>query len=186
MAPPIKVTKENILQASLAIVRRGGVTALTAKSLAQELNCSTQPIFWAFGSMKNLLDAVTAEVVKIYDGYYARKIEGLPRFKSTGVNYIIFAAEEPELFRLLFMTERQSDTDILNASFDANKPEIIAALCEETGLPHDKATEMYIYMWLFSHGIATLIVTNTIKITMETVGKALTDVYVSLLAKYKE
>ena len=43
MPPRPKVTREQIVNGALALVRRGGEAALTAKALAAELACSTQP-----------------------------------------------------------------------------------------------------------------------------------------------
>ena len=58
MPPRPKVTREQIVNGALALVRRGGEAALTAKALAAELSCSTRPIFWHFSTMEELRGAV--------------------------------------------------------------------------------------------------------------------------------
>ena len=45
MPPKPKITKQQILEKALAIVREKGLAALTAKALAETLGCSTQPVF---------------------------------------------------------------------------------------------------------------------------------------------
>ena len=51
MAPKNKFTKEEMVAAALRVVRAKGADGLTAKTIADELGTSTQPIFTAFGSM---------------------------------------------------------------------------------------------------------------------------------------
>ena len=54
MAPKNKFTKEQIVAAALNVVREGGISSLTAKTLAEKLGTSTRPIFTAFATMDNL------------------------------------------------------------------------------------------------------------------------------------
>ena len=59
MSPAIiRITKEAILEAGLALLRDHGPDALNARALAARLKCSTQPIFSNFPSMDALLDSV--------------------------------------------------------------------------------------------------------------------------------
>ena len=53
MPPKPKVTKQQILEGAVALVREKGAGALTAKALAARLGCSTQPIFWQYAGMTN-------------------------------------------------------------------------------------------------------------------------------------
>lgn len=48
MAPKNKFTKEEMVEAALRVVRAKGIGGLTAKTLADELGTSTQPVFTAF------------------------------------------------------------------------------------------------------------------------------------------
>lgn len=50
MAPKNKFTKEEMVAAALQVVRTKGIEGLTAKTMADALGTSTQPIFTAFGS----------------------------------------------------------------------------------------------------------------------------------------
>ena len=69
MAPKNKFTKEEMVAAAVRVVRSGGTCALTAKTLADALGTSTQPIFTAFGSMDGVRQAVYAAAVRVYGGY---------------------------------------------------------------------------------------------------------------------
>lgn len=69
MAPKNKFTKEEMVEAALRVVRAKGIGGLTAKTLADELGTSTQPVFTAFKSMDGVKQEVYAAAVRVYDGY---------------------------------------------------------------------------------------------------------------------
>ena len=63
MPRSVQITKEKILTAALDVLIRDGYSAVSIKSIARELNCSTQPIAWQFGNMDNMREALTKEAV---------------------------------------------------------------------------------------------------------------------------
>ena len=48
MPPKSKITREMVVDAALAIIRRGGVEGVTVRAVAEELGCSTQPVMYHF------------------------------------------------------------------------------------------------------------------------------------------
>ena len=54
MAPSVKFTKEEIVEAALSVARAGGIGSLTARSLAAELGASTRPMFTYFETVDEL------------------------------------------------------------------------------------------------------------------------------------
>ena len=42
MPPKVKITKQDIIDTALALIREGGESALNARAIAAALNCSTQ------------------------------------------------------------------------------------------------------------------------------------------------
>ncbi len=111
MPPSVKVTKEEIINATVDIVRKNGAQAINARTVAAVLNCSTQPIFSNFETMDELRFAVMEKADKIYNEYLSREIESekFPAYKASGMAYIRFAKEEKELFKLLFMRDRSNE-----------------------------------------------------------------------------
>ena len=105
MAPKNKFTKEEMVEAALRVVRAKGIGGLTAKTLADELGTSTQPVFTAFKSMDGVKQEVYAAAVRVYDGYTNAGLQEKIPFLGVGMQYIRFAREEPELYRLLFLTK---------------------------------------------------------------------------------
>ena len=61
------VTKEIILQAALKLVEREGMETLNMRSLANECNCSTQPIYHAFSGMDELKTEVAKKLLEELD-----------------------------------------------------------------------------------------------------------------------
>ena len=107
MAPKNKFTKEEMTETALRVVREHGLDGLTAKTLAAALGTSTQPVFTAFGSMDGVRQAVHAAATRVYDQYTQAGLQEDVPFLGVGRQYLRFAREEPELYRLLFLTRAQ-------------------------------------------------------------------------------
>ena len=64
MAPKNKFTKEEMVAAALRVVREKGIDGLTAKTMADALGTSTQPVFTCFGSMDGVRQEVYAAALR--------------------------------------------------------------------------------------------------------------------------
>lgn len=182
MPPKPKVTKEQIIEKALSVVRERGVSALTAKALAHSLSCSTQPVFWHFENMEVLKSEVFAEALKIFGAALRREVLCESRYLAVGLNYIRFAAEERELFRLLFMSDF-GKTDLVSANVEM---EYVLQVIEETEhITGENARVIYRDMWLFSHGIAAMIAAGTAEFSEEEVRGMLSGVCRALIASLK-
>ena len=178
MPPRPKVTREQIVNGALALVRRGGEAALTAKSLAAELSCSTQPIFWHFSTMEELRGAVYEAALGVFGEHLRRPQEGVSPYMAVGLNYISFASEESALFRLLFMSDF-GQTDVVAARVEMEY--ILGVIGESGAVSDENAQTVYRDMWLFSHGIAAMMATGTANFTEAEAEKMLSDVYRGLV-----
>ena len=54
MPPKVKTTKEMIIKAAFEITRKNGIDAVNAKSVANYLKCSTQPVMYNFATIEEL------------------------------------------------------------------------------------------------------------------------------------
>ena len=176
MPPKTRITKENILRTAVEIVRRDGAEAVNARTIAKELNCSTQPVFSNFAAMEDLRLAVVAAADALYEAYITREIEAgkYPAYKAAGMAYIRFAREEKELFKLLFMRDRSAEgahpeTEGTKRIFD-----IVRA---STGFDGEKAELFHLEMWAYVHGIAAMTATNYLELDTELVSRMMTDAY---------
>ncbi len=183
MPPRVKFSREEIIAAALDIVRRGGMDALTARSLAAELGSSAKPVFGLFENMQEVQDAVVRAANAEYQKFlYAEMMRGAYQpYKASGMAYIAFARKEKELFKLLFMRDR---TDETTETEDESLDDIIALISRNTGLREEQARLFHLEMWIFVHGIATMIVTGYLDWEEEYVSRTLTDVYEGLKARW--
>ena len=183
MPPRIRITQEAIVDAAVDLIRRHGMSALNARRLAAELGCSTQPLFSNFDSMDALLEAVIRRATDIYrqSQIDAMGKGDLPPYKASGMAYIRFAAEEKELFHLLFMRNRQKE--IIPPS-DPDLEEKSALIRDQLGLTIEDARQFHLDMWIYVHGIAAMIVTDFLPWRQETVSNMLSVQYNALKDYY--
>lgn len=186
MPPKVKITKDAILKSAFNLTRKYGLDYVTAKSIAKDLHCSTQPIYWVFENMENLRKEIVVEANNLYNIYFHKKHENLHPLKAVGVNYILFAQEEPNLFKLLFMTDREKDISIFKSTLDDNKIEYLSMIKEIYDFNDEQANQYYVSMWIFSHGIATMLVSDLTAFTTEEISKLLTFTATSVIAKLKK
>ena len=111
MPPKVKVTRENIIDTAVELVRAGGIQTVNARDVAGVLQCSTQPIFSNFATMDELRQAVIEKAEDLFCVFMQQEAaKGIyPSYKASGMAYIRFAKEEKELFKLLYMRERNDD-----------------------------------------------------------------------------
>lgn len=182
MPPKQKFTKDEILECSLNIIRKEGPKSLTARRLGEELGSSSRPIFTVFQSMEEVLSETINCAKELYQNYVKDGLSEEAPFRGVGRRYIKFAKDEPQLFRLLFMTETNSNLTLSNILLliDDYTGQILEVVKNEYGLDAEKAKRYYTHLWIYSHGIATLMSTgvsnyddNEITELLAEVGKAL-------------
>lgn len=187
MPPKAKFKKDEIIAAAFDIVRLDGFDALTARSLAAKLGSSPRPVFTVFNSMEEVQEEVKTAARKLYESYEDEEMCGENPFKGSGIGYIRFAAEQPKLFQLLFMREIDSvpNLDTVLSVIDDYYEKIIGSIRIGYGFGYETAKEIYLHMWIYSHGIATLLATKVCAFSREEISDMLTDVCSSIIRKYK-
>lgn len=98
MPPKTKFTPELILDAAFSVVRQQGWKFLTARSIAKQLNSSTNPIYFHLESMANLQSAIMKKGIDLCLHYVKKNRTG-DRWIDQGVGYVLFARDEKRLFR---------------------------------------------------------------------------------------
>ena len=182
MPPKVKITKEDIIQMALSLVREKGATVLNARGIASALGCSTQPVFSNFATMEELQAAVIAAAYDHYLDFLKAEAESgaYPPYKAFGCGYVRFAKEERELFRLLFMRDRGGEDLRPTPDFEASVDMIMAA----NGISREAASMLHLEMWACTHGIATMIATSFLDLEWELISRMLSDAYLGLRARH--
>lgn len=179
MPPKVKVTKEDIVNAAVNIVRNSGAQAINARTIASVLNCSTQPVFSNFATMDELRLAVVERADALCQEYMRREVENgeFPTYKANGMAYIRFAKEEKELFKLLYMRDRSGESIPERTELTDEMESIVQ---NNTGLSGADAKLFHLEMWAYVHGIATMSATGFFDLDWELVSRMLTDSYQGL------
>ena len=183
MPPQVKITREDIINAAVDIVRNNGAQSLNARTVAAALECSTQPVFSNFATMEELRFAVVAKADSLCQAYTKSEMEtgDYPDYKASGMAYIRFAKEEKELFKLLYMRDRTAETAPQGTEMTEEITDIVR---ENTGLDGMDAQLFHLEMWAYVHGIAAMFATNYIDLDWELVSKMLTDAYQGLRKRH--
>lgn len=176
-------TKEQVVEAALNLVRKKGFESLTARNLGECLGSSSKPIFSLFKNMNEVRDGVMVEADRVYREFLNinMRSEKYPPYKASGMAYIKFASDERELFKLLFMRDRSSEKVVEDR--DSVQP-FIDIIKEKLAVSEDEAYLFHIEMWIYVHGIATMVVTRYLDLDEQTVSRVISDAYNGLKLHY--
>lgn len=170
MPRKVQFGREKLLDVAFEMARTEDISSITARKLAGEAECSTQPIFRAFVNMQEVIDEVFRLAMEHFDAYY-KKIEkkaDLP-FIDLGMAYIRFAKEEKHIFKLLFLSDYRGDKsmyELLNGTNNAVGNEIAKAKQMQCADP----STSFMKMWIFIHGAACMTITGDFDLSdMETI-----------------
>ena len=182
MPPKVKITKEAIIKTALELVRINGSGALNARSIAAALGCSTQPIFSNFATMEELQEATVKAAYEQYLFFLKKEVENgkYPPYKAFGMAYIRFSKEEKELFKLLFMRDREGKELVPSPDFEESVQMIMSA----NGIERKKAELIHLEMWVSVHGIGTMLATSFLSLDFELISNILTDIYQGIRARH--
>lgn len=179
MAPRIKIEKEMIIAAAIECVREEGPDSLTVRNIAQRLDCSIQPVFRVFKTMDNL----KSETIKQASDMLAASMYGENKdFPEIGLAYIKFAREEKQLFKLLYMNDFRDNISFVNAADNEADESAIHQLAKSTGLSLDKAKHLYFEMWIFTHGIASMLCADTYQFSDSEIESLLSNAFTAFLS----
>ena len=182
MPPKVRYTKEQIVQTAFEMVRQHGEAYLSARNLASRLGTSTAPIFTAFEGIDQLRDQVVRRAIALYGEYIKKGLEGEIPFKGAGLMYIKFAKDEPNLFKMLFMSGNNSqEVSSYFPEYDENEPVVRGTVEQTYGLSTEKAKKLYNHLSVYVHGIAVMYALGGGYFSDDDVSNMLTEMFKSLI-----
>lgn len=168
-----KITKEMILNVAFQITKTDGFDKVSNRTIAKKLNSSIRPIYYQFKNVDELNKELYTMISKYFYKYIMNDIETSPLpYKQIGINYINFAKKENKLFQLLFMSDNKNFMESLNKQKD-EFTKILDIIKKYTKLKSEVVENFHTEIWIFTHGIATLVANNTIDLTDEEISKLL-------------
>jgi len=185
LPPKAELTQEKVLTAAFELVREKGFEALTARSVAQSLKCSTQPIYSLYANIEELKNS-------IYDkaGEFARDCmnEYQDSANSPALNFAIgflyFAKNEKQLFRILYLSGHKKydpRTDLflgeeLTTSYMRHSKRL-------SGISAAQLKSLFLKLTVYMVGIGTLLNTHTLELEIKEATEMIREMYEMLLHK---
>lgn len=187
MPPKPKYTREEIIAAALGVVSQNGLDALTAKSLGHALNTSATPIFTVFDSMQDVQAAVKAAAMERFESYAHKAGRDMPIFKQIGMQMILFAREEPQLYQLMFMSQNRDvrSFEDIYAHLGSVADECLNMIQKDYDLSPEDAKTLFEHSWIHTYGIATLCATKMCDFTQEGISHMLTQDFTAMMLLLK-
>lgn len=182
MPTNVRITKNMILDTAFDIARSGGLEDVSNREIASRLGCSIRPIYYQFKNTDELKGELYAKIEKYFYTYLMDNMrDDIPPYKQVGINYIRFAREESHFFRILFMSE----TNLLPMGFVTKDEDDFRKLAKfikfSTKLSDDDIKTFHVRMWLFAHGIASLVASNTVVFSDTQIEKLLSYEFQALM-----
>lgn len=184
MPPKQKITRQMILEAAFQIIREGGFESVNARSLAKVIGCSTQPIFSHYANMSDLKKDFFVYLTDYYNEYTLSKAKGQNFFQGIGHAYIDFAKNENNLFQVLFMSEF-APLNGFSDMFGSENLEVAGIIPKNLGISLEASKNLFMKIWIFMHGIASMIATKSIKLADGEAEKMLSEAYNAFLDQIK-
>jgi len=183
MPPKQHYTREDILDAALALVREEGLPGLSVRKIAEALGCSTAPVYTYCKDMEEVREAVMEKALELLMEYTDRAYTG-DAFLNVGVGLLVYARENPVLYRELFLNGSRFSHMLRKF----NDSRIITLQNESHGvyLGPDKVKAIYDKLAVFTHGLAAMVCAGMLSDTsdgffVQTLGEVGSDFYGSAL-----
>ena len=187
MPAKAKVTKEMIVDAAFAVVREAGVENISARTVSERLHCSTQPVMYHFATIEELKRTVYAKA-DLYHSEYLMNQKKPPKGAALGIgmNYIRFAIEEPHLFRFLFQSDYFSGQTLLELIDAEELLPVLSAMQGALGIGMEQTKKVFLTVFLFAHGYASIIANNSLKIDEAIIHSQLEQAYLGAILAAQE
>ena len=187
MPPKPKITKEMVIDAAFEIARKTGVDNINARTVAEKLNCSTQPVMYHFSTIEELKKAAY-EKSNHYHSEYLMNITNPQEdvMLGIGLNYIRFAIEEAHLFRFIFQSGFAIENSLLEMIDSEELTPIISVMQEAMNMSIEQTKEVFLTLALFVHGYASIIANNSLEYDEELIKVHLKRVYTGAILAAQE
>lgn len=173
MPPKIKTNRESILNAAFEVAQAEGITAITAQSVSAILNTSVAPIFREFQTIEELRNATAEKINAFHLQYLINYPSEDSTFLTYGIAYIHFAKEYPRLFELIMQHSHTTLRERISGSLTF----VTDSAGLESGLLTEQAKELFLNVWIYTHGIACFVYKGELAIAEDEEKKLLINAF---------
>jgi AcrR family transcriptional regulator len=100
MPPKQRFSAHDVIEAAYRVVRRQGWQGFSARTIANELNSSTRPIYDYFNAMENIEAEVVKKALAYFVDFLSRERTG-DVWLDQALGYVLFASQEKHLFQCI-------------------------------------------------------------------------------------
>ena len=171
------IDKTIIINSAVAMVKKDGWESLNARSIAKEIGISTKPLYRLYNGMEEIKKDIYNEVYKQYDDFINKRVYNKNALVTLCVAYVEFANENKNLFKCLFLANNlqwKSIDDVLNEKWNQST---IISLVNKFGYSFEDAKNLFMHVWLYANGLATLLATNDLKIDSKDIIRRIIKIY---------
>ena len=180
MPAVVELSKERIVKVAVKIVNDKGWESVNARSLAKALGVSTKPLYRIYNNMDEIKEDIYKEISHQYDEFITSRIDSKKALLTLWIAYVEFAQEYKNLFISLFLSNNLKWKSIENVLDEKWNQGAIINLVNKHGLSFEQAKNLFMNLWLYANGLATLIATNEITIDKNEILVKLVKLYKAL------
>ena len=156
MPPKVKFEREHIINAAFNIVRKHGWQGLSARTLAEQLNSSTRPIYTHLKSMKDLEYEVVKKAMALLEEYINQPRTG-DMWTDQGLGSVLFAKHEKELFKAIIDEKHNHLSQKFSLEIFNRTGEDLKDYAPFKDFPDERIENLRIIRATMCHGIACML-----------------------------
>jgi len=184
-----------LLDAALEVIQAQGDAGLTLRGVARVAGVSHAAPYHHFKDKEGLLAAVAEEGFLELQRFIASRsketVHPGTSLQEAAVAYVIFAVENPELFRVMFdanLYDKDAHPSLQEASRTAYRTIEQGLMPDSDGGAREQAADLAIAAWAVIHGLAILLVDNQLGQqdvkAAERLARRTTDIFWEGLSRY--
>jgi AcrR family transcriptional regulator len=161
MPPKQRITKEMIMEASLSLVREGGIESVNSRAVAAKIGCSTQPVFSQYPTMEDLRQAIHDYGCEEFEQTILAEKDSIDFLKKSCIALIQLARNDKNVFSLIFLSTycAGSEFQLSRMNYKTNQL-LLSSLIKNYSLTNEEALNILERLSLLVHGIASIIATT--------------------------
>lgn len=155
MARKKEIDKNKILEGAYNLAVKDGIESLTARNIAKEVHCSTQPIYLEFDNMTDLRNQVVKKITdELKNNTLQQNFVGEPLI-DLALSYIYFAKDHIGLFRAMFVDGKFGSKVLSDTLMDLGI-EKFKQQFDASEFSNERIRHIVITTWVSATGIAAL------------------------------
>ena len=171
MARKERFNKEMVIKEGARFIKENGIEKLNVRELGKFIGCSTQPIYRSCGNMEEYKKEIRAELRKYYKEFIEKIVDRENYLLTISYAYALFAKKEPNIFRALFITDLAGSRTIKQVIETQRNKDVIEAMKKQYNMKNIEAEEIFRDIRFYTHGIATQLCCESIKLKEEQIYK---------------